>query len=303
MREIVEKDTEKVRKLLKDILSANDYKSIERMGGLTNHTYRVTLNDGREYVVRIPGEGTEQMIVRSDEMISTELACRLGVDAKLLHFGKDGSKITEYIPNAITMSAKTLAEPRHIKQVASIFKIMHTSGEDTGVPFEVFDMAASYEKIICNMNVPMFDDYQRSKSLVIDIKSEIDREVNAPKVPCHNDPLCENWVEGDGRMYLIDWEYAGMNDGMWDVADVSIEASFSENEDILLLTEYLDRTPTILDKKHFLASKIYVDYLWTLWAKARVPYDGQPMEDWAVERYTRMKENLNKFINLKEEKS
>ena len=130
------------------------------------------------------------------------------------------------------------------------------------------------------------------------IKAQIDKEIGAPKVPCHNDPLCENWVEGDGRMYLIDWEYAGMNDGMWDVADVSIEAGFEKAQDSTLLRYYLDREPTVLDWKHFLASKIYVDYLWTLWAKARVPYDGQPMEDWAVERYARMKDNLLAFEEL-----
>ena len=100
-------------------------------------------------------------------------------------------------------------------------------------------------------------------------------------------------------MYLIDWEYAGMNDGMWDVADVSIEAGFGEECDAMLLEAYLERKPSVLDMKHFLASKIYVDYLWTLWAKARVPYDGQPMEDWAVERYARLKENVNKFNNIK----
>ncbi|MBQ5725638.1 MAG: phosphotransferase, partial [Clostridia bacterium] len=119
-----------------------------------------------------------------------------------------------------------------------------------------------------------------------------------PKVPCHNDPLCENWVEGDGRMYLIDWEYAGMNDGMWDIADVSIEAGFDDQRDELLLTAYLGREPGLVDRKHFLASKIYVDYLWTLWAKARVPYDGQPMEDWAQERYARLKGFLDKYAQL-----
>ena len=300
MKEIIQKDIAPICALLKQVLSADGYADIERLGGLTNHTYHVTLDNGKQYVVRIPGEGTEQMIVRSDEMVSTELACRLGVDAKLLHFGNDGSKVTEYIPNAITMSAQTLCEERHIQQVADIFKIMHRSGENTNVPFEVFDMAAGYEKIIFDMNVPMFDDYNDCKATVMSIKNEIDRQVNAPKVPCHNDPLCENWVEGDGRMYLIDWEYAGMNDGMWDIADVSIEASFDEKSDALLLEKYLERTPSVLDMKHFLASKIYVDYLWTLWAKARVPYDGQPMEDWAVERYARMKENIQKFKDIKE---
>lgn len=297
-REIAQQDLGYISKLLKDVLNETTYKTIERMGGLTNHTYHVTLENGKEYVVRIPGEGTQELIVRKDEMVSTKLACQLGVDAELLYFGEDGAKVTQYIPNAITMSAEQLAEEKHIAQVAEIFRAIHFCGIDTGVPFEVFDMAACYEKIIENMNIPMFEDYQEKKRQVMKIKEEVDASTTIHKVPCHNDPLCENWVEGNGRMYLIDWEYAGMNDGMWDVADVSIEAGFGEEQDTLLLTKYLCREPEKKDRQHFLASKIYVDYLWTLWAKARVPYDGQAMEDWAQERYARMNANIQAFSKL-----
>ncbi len=300
MRKIVEKDLAQISALLTKVLGTGVYKTIERMGGLTNHTYHVTLDDGKEYVVRIPGDGTEELIVRSDEKISTELACKLGVDATLLYFGDDGSKVTEYISNAVTMSSESLHDFHRISQVAEILKKMHSSGADTGVPFEVFDMAAGYEKIINDMNVPMFDDYKEKKTAVMKIKEEIDNTINAPKVPCHNDPLCENWVVGNDRMYLIDWEYAGMNDGMWDVADVSIEAGFDKVHDKELLRCYLGKEPDEINYRHFLASKIYVDYLWTLWAKTRVPYDGQPMEDWAVERYSRLKNNIDIFEKLKE---
>ena len=298
MGEILKTDLEPIAKLINDVLGVSSYASIERMGGLTNHTYHITLDDGKEYVVRIPGEGTEELICRRDEKISTELACRLGVDARLLYFGEDGSKVTEYISGAVTMSADTLSDENEINKMAKIYRTMHSCGVDTGIPFEVFDMAAGYEKLIEDMSVPMFDDYDEQKKKVMSIKALIDNEVNAPKVPCHNDPLCENWVEGDGRLYLIDWEYAGMNDGMWDVADVSIEAGFDDEHDVMLLQAYLERNPTLTDMRHFLASKIYVDYLWTLWAKARVPYSGQDMEDWAVERYARMKENIKKFDML-----
>lgn len=299
-REIVKQDLAKVAQLTESVLGVKKYKSIERLGGLTNHTYHVTLEDGKEYAIRIPGEGTEEMILRSNEMVSTQLACRLDIDARMLWFGRDGSKVTEYIPNAITMSAELLAQEHHIAQVAEIFRKIHSCNENTGVPFEVFDMAAGYEKIIEAMNVPMFRDYREKKQEVMAIKAEIDAVVPVQKVPCHNDPLCENWVEGNGRMYLVDWEYAGMNDGMWDVADISIEAGFDEAHDKLLLTKYLGQEPGIAEMKHFLASKIYVDYLWTLWAKTRVPYDGQPMEDWAIERYTRMKSNIQAFYKMKE---
>ena len=297
-KDIMEQDIPQIRELLLKVLGDSDFAALSRMGGLTNHTYKVTMKDGSMYVVRIPGEGTEEMIVRSDEMTSTQLACSLGVDAELLYFGENGAKVTRFIPNAVTMSPELLHEPRHIRQVAEIFRTMHRCGVDTGVPFEVFTMARSYEKIIQDNQVPMFEDYREIKAFVMAIKAEIDAAFDIRNVPCHNDPLCENWVEGDGRMYLIDWEYAGMNDGMWDLADVSIEAGFDEGCDKLLLQAYMGREPSLMDEKHFLASKIYVDYLWTLWAKARVPYDGQPMEDWAVERYTRMKTFIQAYRSL-----
>lgn len=294
-KEILEQDLGKVQALLQKVLGVPGYSTISRMGGLTNHTYHVTLADGKEYVVRIPGEGTEEMIVRSDEKRSTTLACSLGIDAQMLYFGDDGSKVTQYIPNAVTMSAATLHEKENIDRMAAIFKKLHTCGQDTGVPFEVFDMAAGYEKIIYDKNVPMFDDYAEVKATVMAIKAQVDASAQIPKVPCHNDALCENWVVGDGKMYLIDWEYAGMNDGMWDLADVSIEAGFDAEHDRMFLRSYLGKEPDTAELKHFLASKIYVDYLWTLWAKARVPYDGQPMEDWATERYARLKENIDAY--------
>ncbi|MBP3627170.1 MAG: phosphotransferase family protein [Clostridia bacterium] len=297
-KEIIKEDVVKVKELMLKVLGTDEYADLSRMGGLTNHTYKVTLKDDREYVVRIPGEGTEELIVRNDEKISTQLACDLGVDAPMLYFGNNGEKVTEYIKNAVTMSAEKLHEEKHIKQVAEIFKKMHSCGADTGVPFEVFEMAEGYEKIISDKNVSMYDDYEKIKARVMEIKAEIDSSINTSKVPCHNDPLCENWVEGDGRMYLIDWEYAGMNDGMWDLADVSIEAGFDENCDNILLCAYLGKEPDIVEKKHFLASKIYVDYLWTLWAKARVPYDGQPMEDWAAERYARLKSFIKDYEEI-----
>ena len=89
-REIVESDRRAVKDLLTQVVGRSEEPELSRMGGLTNRTYHVTYADGAEYVVRIPGEGTEELIVRADEQVSTRLACRIGIDASLLYFGNDG---------------------------------------------------------------------------------------------------------------------------------------------------------------------------------------------------------------------
>ena len=44
-----------------------------------------------------------------------------------------------------------------------------------------------------------------------------------PLVACHCDPLCENFLDTGERMWLVDWEYSGMNDPMWDLGDLCVE--------------------------------------------------------------------------------
>lgn len=299
VKEITEKDLLLVHSLLEKVLFIKEYKMISRLGGLTNHTYKITLENGKEYVVRIPGEGTEEMINREDERVSTQLACSLEIDTDLLYFGKEGIKISDYIPNAITMSPESMRLEKRIKEAALIFKKLHACGRDTGVPFKIFEIAANYEKILVDNEVSLYEDYQTIKEKVMQLKENLDNVQKVSLVPCHNDPLCENWVEGNGRLYLIDWEYAGMNDGMWDLADISIEAGYDTAQNELLLKTYLDREITVYDRRHFLANKIYLDYLWTLWGKTRVPFEGISMELYATERYKRLKENLLKYDEIK----
>lgn len=294
----INSDLPKIEKILENTFGSKHYTKINRLGGLTNHTYYVGLDNGEEYAVRIPGDGTEKMIIRMNEKKSTQLACKLNIDAPLVYFGDDGSKISKYLTNAETMSKKDMQMPINIIHAARIFNKLHHCEEKTDIPFEVFEMAANYEDIIIFHGVDMFLDYSEIKKRVMKIKQEIDSQFFIEKVPCHNDPLCENWIRSDGAMYLIDWEYAGMNDGIWDLADLSIEAEYTHEQDTLLLTTYYNDTPTIKIWRHFYANKIYVDYLWTLWAKARVPFDGAPMENWALERYTRLKGNLNLYSML-----
>ena len=299
VRNIEEKDIPQIRSILVRVFNDGDYNNIERLGGMTNHSYKITRSDGNEYLVRIPGEGTEEMINRQDEKKSTELACRLGIDSKLLYFGDDGCKVMEFFEDPQEMNEKVMQKRENLIQAANIFYKLHNCGVDTKVPFEVFNMAALYEKIIFNSNTKVYEDYSDIKKSVMSIKEYIDSVEPIKIVPCHNDSLMGNWVlDKNNILHLIDWEYSGMNDYMWDLSCFSIEANYSEELDKDLLKEYFKREITPNENKHFIAAKIYVDYLWTLWGLTRVQYDGEFMQEYADGRYERLKSNIDKYKSI-----
>jgi len=299
VREIEEEDIPKLRELLTKVFGDGEYTDIERLGGMMNHSYKITRADGGEYLCRIPGEGTNDMINRADERKSTELACKLGIDSELLYFDEDGHKIMRFIKDPQYIDLEVMRRPENLKQAAAIFRKLHTCGEDTGVPFEVFEMAALYEKLIIEGGVAFYDDYEEVKQTVMDIKAAVDAKGVAEKVPCHNDCLVGNWViGGDGKLWLIDWEFSGMNEPMWDLSCLSIEHDYTAENDDPLLQTYSGRPATVDEQKRFIAAKLYVDYLWTLWGLGRVPFDGEFMQEYADGRYERLKNNIEAYRQL-----
>ncbi len=73
VREIEAGEMPKLKDLRTKVVGDSEWKDIQRLGGMTNHSYKITRNDGEEYLVRIPGDGTEEMINRLEERKRTEL--------------------------------------------------------------------------------------------------------------------------------------------------------------------------------------------------------------------------------------
>lgn len=299
VREIEQEDLPKLAELLTKVFGDAEYVDIARLGGMMNHSYKITRADGQEYLCRIPGEGTEDLINRADERKSTELACKLGIDTELLYFDEGGRKVMRFVKDPQENSLAIMRRSENLTQAAAIFRKLHNCGVDTGVPFEVFETAAQYEKVIRDGGVALYDDYDEVKQTVMDIKAAVDATGVAPKVPCHNDCLVGNWViGGDGKLWLVDWEFSGMNEPMWDLSCLSIEHDYTPENDAELLEAYYGRPATVDEQKRFVAAKLYVDYLWTLWGLTRVPYDGAFMQEYADNRYARLKANIEAYKQL-----
>lgn len=112
-----------------------------------------------------------------------------------------------------------------------------------------------------------------------------------PLAPCHCDPLCENFLDTGDRMWIVDWEYSGMNDPMWDLGDLSVEAEMSAAQDIEMLCAYFGADQTSADHGRMVIYKAMCDLLWTLWGLVQLA-DGNPAEDfraYAESRFARCK--------------
>lgn len=264
---------------------------LHQEGGLTNNNYKV-LVDKNLFIFRIPGPGTNQLINRFQEKICTEAASALGIDAPLVYFKADtGEKISQYIDNSITLKETLIKEPKYMEATAKLLRKLHDYKIQVDVKFDVFEKIEAYEDLIKAVNRDCFwEDYLKTKKLIETLKTEI-TNLKIETVLCHNDPLCENFIATESRMYLVDWEYAGTNDPLWDVADVVIEANFSEVEEQQFYDFYFKEEVTASEKRRLIINKVLLDFLWSLWGLQRFSH-GVDLYDYATERYQRAKANL-----------
>lgn len=287
-------DLNMIMELCREQIRVKDINNIkvQRLGGLTNKNFKVETDMG-DYVVRLAGDGTKEMINREEEHICTELANQIKIDSQLIYFDDvTGIKICRYIQDAETMNSNLVLEKDNLKAIAEVLKTLHTCGKTIPVVFDVFDKIEEYENLLKKHSEDYFwEDYQTIKKQVYMLKNEV-KEMNIETTMCHNDPLCENFIRGGDKMYLVDWEYAGMNDPMWDLADFFIEAELSPTEESKFCKYYFGHAANSKMKRRILINKIFLDFLWSLWGKLRLAI-GDDLLDYANQRYKRAKDNLD----------
>ncbi|MGV2939729.1 NTP transferase domain-containing protein [Mesobacillus sp. LC4] len=272
-------------------ISAESVSAIEPLGGLTNQNFKVTI-DGNDYAVRVPGKGTEHYINRGAEKINSGITSKIGINPNVVHFNDyTGLKIVEYIPEAETLNPKTGKREDNLVKVANVFSTLHNSGEVFTDRFDVFEKITEYEKVLDKLKGKLFNGHDEVKKQVLELE-DFYRSLNVKLAPCHNDPLAENFIKsGEEKMYLIDWEFSGMNDPYWDIAAYIIEAELSPAEESLFLLEYFKGNVTEENLQRVLINKIFLDFLWTIWALMKEA-GGEDFGSYAFTRFTRAQENL-----------
>jgi len=270
--------------------------TVTRLGGLTNLVYRVEIAD-ENLVVRIPGAGTEAYIDRAVELVNARAAARAGVSPDVLWADPaSGVMISRCIDPATTMTPALFAKTKGAAaRAGAALAQLHSSGEAFEFRFELFAMIDEYLGLLAQKNADLPDGYHDIVAAAQPVREAL-RANPTPLAPCHNDPLCENFLDDQTKMWIVDWEYSGMNDPLWDIADLSVEGAFSPETEAEMLTAYFGRAANAPEQGRVVIYKAMCDLLWTLWGLIQHA-DDNPAEDfWAysIERFERCKALMQK---------
>jgi thiamine kinase-like enzyme len=204
-------------------------------GGITNRNYLVTVGSDR-FVARIQEERPTLGIDRQNEAACQRAAWTIGVAPEIV-LQEQGVLVSAYIPGR-TLGEADLQSPEMLAKLGSLLRTLHEGSIQITSElrsFSVFETIESYFVSAGRLIARLPDDidalFEESRSLA--------REVEAfTPALCHNDLLAANLLATDDRLWLIDWEYAGMGDPLFDLASVSANNQLSEACEADLLRSY-----------------------------------------------------------------
>jgi thiamine kinase-like enzyme len=269
-------------------------------GGITNHNYVVTVEGGQglpwggAYVLRIPGAGTDAFIDRGRERQNHLAAAAAGVTPPVLHtLEPEGCTVVPFIAGE-TMHARTLTgHPEHLGKVVDTIGTYHRRAVFSN-EVRVFDTIRRFREMAADTGAPLPEDIAELLAVGARIEEAMARDVPAG-VACHNDLLAENFILGDdGRMWVIDWEYGGVNDPYYDLGVLCAENPLTEEEERAVITRYCG-TQDEHRYARMMLYKIVSDLWWSLWAmvQARISRIEFDYFTYGMERVDRLKGNAS----------
>lgn len=295
-------DRRNVLSFYQDIMSDTVFEDkdilIDQIGGMTNRNFKIT-HAGNSYVLRVPGNGTEGMVVRKNEDYNTRLASQIGITPELLYLNIDsGIKLTKYIDGAETLNGATIQRLSNLKQVIENVHKLHYSGVRLNNDFNVFKEILVYEELLEKAKGTMYEGYEIIRPKVFALADTLNT-LGVTLAPCHNDLVAENFVKrSDGKIFLIDWEYSGMNDPLWDLAALFIECDFTKENRERALKLYFgeEAIPSSIYTK-LTIYQVLMDVLWAIWTRLKEA-QGDDFGSYGMMRFQRAMEGLNQLATL-----
>lgn len=203
--------------------------------GMTNRSFRFRCGDKR-YIMRIPGEGTDKMINRKQEYAVYQVVGKEGICDPICYMSSEnGYKITEFLENARVCDCMNAGD---VKKCMQYLKTVHEKRMEVGHVFDIYEQIEKYESYW--MGQPsIYRDYKETKQKIFELKEYVDMQ-EKDLVLTHIDAVPDNFLFVNDRIYLIDWEYSGMQDPHVDVAMFAIYSMYERDKVEELIDAYFE---------------------------------------------------------------
>jgi len=202
--------------------------SIESIGeGITNHNFKVVVG-GVAFVVRIAGKDTDLLgIDRRAELDASLAAAELGIGPEVVAFLEpEGYLVTRFVEGEVGRF--------EVPEAAALLRRFH-DGRGIAGRFDSFRVVEGYAQLASERGVTLPPAYERASELAARIET---RRGPYTLRPCHDDLLAANFVRDGERLQIVDWEYAGMGDPAFDLANFAVNNGLDEDGDRELLEAY-----------------------------------------------------------------
>jgi thiamine kinase-like enzyme len=202
-------------------------------GGITNHNFKIDVAAGT-FVLRMGGAKTDELgIDRSVEYAAGTRAHEVGVGPEVVAFvPSEGWLVARFIDGS-PISVEEMRRPETLDRVVGAIRTFH---EASAIPgrFDAHAVVEDYRGKAVAHGVAIPAEFDEAHAISERIRSVRGRQAT---VPCHNDLLNANFLD-DGSVRIVDWEYAGMGDRFFDLANFSVNHEFDVEDDHRLLAAY-----------------------------------------------------------------
>ena len=273
--------------LWKNATNINIY-SLE--GGITNRNYRVDVGND-SFHLRLAGENTSMLgIDRECEYQAALIAGQTGIGPEVVYFIEpEGYLVTRFI-HGRPILPQELRQPKNIQRVAERLRNIHSLPAILGT-FNAFQVVREYAQIARRYNVQFPENFGWLIGQMNDAEAALPASPLMQK-PCHNDLVNANFLLGE-KLYILDWEYAGMGDIFFDLANFSSNHELSTEEDRLLLDCYFgELNPQNL--AHFNIMKVMSDFREAMWGLVQIGISDLDFDfrEYASKHFDRLTENI-----------
>lgn len=198
--------------------------------GMTNRSF-IFEYENKRYIMRIPGNGSKETVNREEEAAVYNVINDKDICDNIIYINpKTGYKITEYIENARNCDPLNQDD---LRKCMNKLREFHNMKLKVGHTYDLFWYLEYYEKLWKGRS-SMYPDYEETKRKVYELKDYIDEHAGEMSLT-HIDPNYNNFLfstdeNGEEKLNLIDWEYAGMQDTDVDIAVFGTYAMYDKSQ-------------------------------------------------------------------------